>query len=77
MERKDSGEVGFSWKFSMDKPTKNTGSWAGGIAVATLLALVSAAAIAAVSYDSQKYRDCIAGGDVSSDQCKLLHPEQR
>ena len=35
----------------MDKPTKNTDSWAGGIAVATLLALVSAAAIAAVSYD--------------------------
>ena len=27
----------------MDKPTKNTGSWAGGIAVATLLPLVSAA----------------------------------
>ena len=53
----------------MDKPTKNTGFRAGGIAVATLLALVSAASIAAVSYDSQKYRDCIAGGDVSSDHC--------
>ena len=33
----------------MDKPTKNTGSWAGDIAVATLLELVSAAAVAAVS----------------------------
>ena len=61
----------------MGKPTKNKGSWAGGIAVATLLALVSAASIAAVSYDSQKYRDCIAGGDVSSDQCSLLYPAQR
>ena len=62
----------------MDKPTKNTGSWAGGIAVATLLPLVSAAAIAVLAHNnSQQYRDCIAQSDVTSDQCNLLYPAQR
>jgi hypothetical protein len=62
----------------MDNPTKNTGSWAGGIAVATLLPLVSAAAIAVLAHNnSQQYRDCIAQSDVTSDQCSLLYPAQR
>ena len=62
----------------MDKPTKNKGSWAGGIAVATLLALVSAAAIAAIAHNnSQQYKNCIAQSDVTSDQCSLLYPAQR
>ena len=62
----------------MDKPTRNTGSLAGGIAVATLLPLVSAAAIAFVAHShSHQYKDCIAQSDVTSDQCSLLYPAQR
>ena len=62
----------------MDKQTKNTGFWAGGIAVATLLALVSAAAIAAMAHNnSQHYKNCIAKVDVTNDQCSLLYPAQR
>ena len=52
----------------MDKTTKNTGSLAGGIAVTTLLAMVSATAIAVVANShSQQYKDCIAKSDVTSD----------
>ena len=62
----------------MDKTTKNTGSLAGGIAVATLLAMVSATAITFVANShSQQYKDCIAQRDVTSDQCSLLYPAQR
>ena len=65
-------------KCSMDKTTKNKGSLAGGIVVATLLAMVSATAIAFVANShSQQYKDCIAQSDVSSDQCSLLYPAQR
>ena len=52
----------------MYKTTKNAGSLAGGIAVATLLAMVSATAIAVVANShSQQYKDCIAKSDVTSD----------
>ena len=62
----------------MDKTTQKAGSLAGGIVVATLLAMVSAAAIAFVTHSrSQQYKDCIASSDVSSDQCSLLYPAQR
>ena len=62
----------------MVKTTKNAGSLAGGIVVTTLLAMVSAAAIAFVAHSrSQQYKDCIASSDVSSDQCSLLYPAQR
>ena len=62
----------------MDKTTQKAGSLAGGIVVATLLAMVSAAAIAFVTNShSQQYKDCIASSDVSSDQCSLLYPAQR
>ena len=62
----------------MDKPTKNTGFWAGGIAVATLLAMVFATAFAFVANShSQQYKDCIAQSDVTSDQCSLLYPAKR
>ena len=62
----------------MDKPAKNKGSWAGGIAVATLLPLVSAAAIAVMAHNnSQRYHNCITQSDVTSDQCSLLYPAQR
>ncbi len=62
----------------MYKTTKNAGSLAGGIAVATLLAMVSATAIAVVANThSQQYKDCIAKSDVTSDQCSLLYPAQR
>ena len=58
----------------MDKTSKNKGSLAGGIAVATLLAMVSATAIAVVANShSQQYKDCIAKTDIASDQCSLLH----
>jgi hypothetical protein len=51
----------------MDKPTKNTGSLTV-IAVASLFALVFAAAFAFETYShSQKYKDCIAKGDLSHD----------
>ena len=59
----------------MDKTTKNAGSLAGRIAVATLLGMVSATAIAFVANShSQQYKDCIALSDVTSDQCSLLYP---
>ena len=62
----------------MDKTTKNAGSLAGRIAVATLLGMVSATAIAFVANShSQQYKDCIAQSDVTSDQCSLLYPAQR
>ena len=62
----------------MDKTTKNAGSLAGRIAVATLLGMVSATAIAFVANShSQQYKDCIAKSDVTSDQCSLLYPAQR
>ena len=62
----------------MDKTTKNTGSLAGGIAVAILLGMVSATAIAVVAnIHSQQYKDCIAKTDIASDQCSLLYPAQR
>ena len=62
----------------MDKTTKNKCSLAGGIAVTTLLAMVSVTAIAflANSY-SQQYKDCIAQSDVTIDQFSLLYPAQR
>jgi hypothetical protein len=62
----------------MDKPTKNTGSLAGGIAVASLLAVAFATAFAFVANShSQQYKDCLAKSDVTSDQCSLLYPTQR
>ena len=62
----------------MDKTTNNKGSIAGGIAFATLLAMVSATAIAFVANShSQQYKDCIAESDITSDQCSLLYPAQR
>ena len=61
----------------MDKPTKNTGSLTV-IAIASLFALVFAAAFAFETYShSQQYKDCIANGDLSRDQCRLLYPAQR
>ena len=79
------GSEGFggAWcgrKCSMDKTSKNKGSLAGGIAVATLLAMVSATATAiavVANSHSQQYKDCIAQSDVTSDQCSLLYPAQR
>ncbi len=62
----------------MDKTTKNTGSLAGGIVVATLLTIVFATAFAFVANShSQQYKDCITQSDVTSDQCSLLYPAQR
>ena len=62
----------------MDKPTKNTGSLAGGVVIASLLAMVFATAFAFVANShSQQYKDCIAKSDVTSDQCSLLYPAQR
>ena len=62
----------------MDKTTKNKGSVAGGIAVATLSAMAFAAAFAFVANNhSAQYKDCIAQSDVTSDQCSLLYPAQR
>ena len=62
----------------MDRTTKNKGSLAGGIVVATLFAIVSATAIAVVANSqSHQYKDCIAQSDVTSDQCSLLYPAQR
>ena len=62
----------------MDKTAKKTGSVAGGIVVATLLAMVSATAIAFMANShSQQYKNCIAQSDVTSDQCSLLYPAQR
>ena len=62
----------------MDKTTKNKCSPAGGIAVTTLLAMVSATAIAFLANShSQQYKDCIAQSDVTSEQCSLLYPAQR
>ncbi len=59
----------------MDKPTKNTGSLSGGIAVASLFALVFAAAFAFESNNfEQQYRDCIAKSELSRAQCRLLYP---
>ncbi len=61
----------------MDKPTKNTSSLTV-IAVVSLFALVFAAAFAFETYShSQQYKDCIAKGDLSRDQCRLLYPAQR
>ena len=61
----------------MHKTTKNKCSLAGGIAVTTLLAMVSATAIAFVTNShSQQYKDCIAKSDVTSHQCSLLYPAQ-
>ena len=62
----------------MDKTTKNKGSLASGIVVATFLAMAFATAFAFVANShSQQYKDCIASSDVSSDQCSLLYPAQR
>tara|TARA_B100000475_G_scaffold75677_1_gene54388 strand:- start:123 stop:311 length:189 start_codon:yes stop_codon:yes gene_type:complete len=62
----------------MHKTTKNKCSLAGGIAVTTLLAMVSATAIAFLANSqSQQYKDCIAQSDVTIDQFSLLYPAQR
>ena len=62
----------------MEQPTKNKGSLAGGIAVASLLTMALATAFAFVANShSQQYKDCISKSDVSSDQCNLLYPAQR
>ena len=62
----------------MDKTTKNKGSLASGIVVATLLAMAFVTAFAFVANShSKQYKDCIASSDVSSDQCSLLYPAQR
>ena len=62
----------------MDKPTKSRGSLAGGIAVASLLAMAFATAFAFVANShSQEYKNCIARSDVTNDQCSLLYPAQR
>ena len=62
----------------MEQPTKTTGSLAGGIAVASLLATIFATAFAFVANShSQQYKDCIAHSDVTSHQCSLLYPPQR
>ena len=62
----------------MDQPAKTTGSLAGGIVVASLLAMAFATAFAFVANSHlQQYKDCIAQSDVSSDQCNLLYPAQR
>tara|TARA_B100001175_G_scaffold209091_1_gene177494 strand:- start:10 stop:252 length:243 start_codon:yes stop_codon:yes gene_type:complete len=60
------------------QPTKNKGSLAGGIAVASLLAMAFATAFAFVANShSQQYKDCIEQSDVTSNQCNKLYPAQR
>ena len=62
----------------MDKPTNNKGSLAGGIAVASLLAMSFATAFAFMANShSQQYKNCIEKSDVTSDQCNMLYPTQR
>ena len=59
----------------MNQPTKNKGSLAGGIAVASLLAMAFATAFAFVANShSQQYKDCIERSDVNSNQCNKLYP---
>ena len=78
MARKDSGELGVGGNYSMDTSTKNTGSLADGVVVATLLAMTFATAFAFMDNShSEQYRDRIAKSDVTSDECRLLFPAQQ